>query len=217
MDGASNSNYGNKSKSIAVDGEQKYVLFKGFVQIGNRHATENEVVMEIFCVEKGFTGGIFTDSYGKFEVVMHASDVKALEKCNENELNIGFYRKNPNQIGNFVKDGVINPLDAKAKKQEREEEKKNNINESLNKQITKQDDENIFEICFNPNYAAINETKVLLDVKERYRTYSTNNYFFNSTEDSAKPETSSSEILVKKICKKVTTFFGKKEKKQNHF
>uniref|UniRef100_A0A183BX22 Uncharacterized protein n=1 Tax=Globodera pallida TaxID=36090 RepID=A0A183BX22_GLOPA len=246
MNGAYTPNYGAKGKSTAVNDEM-YVLFKGVVQIkdGNkpiRPADKNEVVVKIFCGENSYNDGIFTESYGKFEVVMPTSYVQNhLEECQQGMLNIGFYRKDPSKFRNSVKKVALNDKDAKAKsvqrlfakvdrfaclklsdeftekgleelEEKRENEKKEDINEFLNKQMTKQDDENSFLISFEPTYAEINGTEALLDNTERYRSYEMNHYFFDN--HPPKSATSSSE---NKLVKKVAAFLGIKKKKPTHF
>uniref|UniRef100_A0A914H4H0 Uncharacterized protein n=1 Tax=Globodera rostochiensis TaxID=31243 RepID=A0A914H4H0_GLORO len=196
MDGTSNSNYGNKSKSIVVYDEQNqnelFVLFKGFVQIRKikdgketlRSAKKNEVFVEIFCGDHVHDRHISTDKYGKFEVIMHASDVKEnFEKC-EQGLNIGFYKYDPNSIQNI---SIISAISWQEKAED--------------------DDENSFQISFKSNYAVINGKKSeILGDKAQYRSYA----IYTQMKHSAQSESSSSENQLVKMYKKVTTCFGKK-------
>ncbi|KAI3408282.1 hypothetical protein GPALN_011917 [Globodera pallida] len=254
MEGTSNFNYGNKSKSTVVYDEQNtnnpknelFVLFKGFVEIRKddeatlRPAKENEVFMEIFCGEKLFCDDISTDRFGKFEVLIPTSNVEGFEECKKG-INIGFYRKDPSKSRNFLRTIVRNPLDAEVERVQRifakvhsfnclilskpltendvtkienqkEKEKKENLSKYLNKQYTKHDDENSFQIGFNPKYAKINGTEAqILGDKEQYKYIVYKKYF---KKDSVEPETSSSD---NQLVNKFATLLGKKKTKPTHF
>uniref|UniRef100_A0A183CBR3 Lipoprotein n=1 Tax=Globodera pallida TaxID=36090 RepID=A0A183CBR3_GLOPA len=71
----------------------------------------------------------------------------------------------------------------------------------------KDDDENSFQISFNPKYAAINKKEAqILGDKGKYRSYT----IYTQMKNTPKSESSSTENQLVKMYKKATTCFGKK-------
>uniref|UniRef100_A0A914H801 Uncharacterized protein n=1 Tax=Globodera rostochiensis TaxID=31243 RepID=A0A914H801_GLORO len=148
MDGASNSG----------DDNQKHVLFKGFVGVGetNRPAKQNGLFMSIFCGKNIVFDKIFTDQNGKFEVQIQSSAVNDLEEC-KNGINICFERKDPSgKCKNIIIQLDNVRIDGKSKKVPLVFAKVDSSDCLIFLQKEEDDAENNFQVDFETQFVKIN-------------------------------------------------------------